>query len=198
MNRKKEISLDAQKLLSKNPIFLDTETTGIDPDDVIVQIGIVDQHGNVIFESLINPERHIPIAATRIHGIADSDVKRSPTWMEVSPFIKTILFNQIIGIYNAEFDLRLLRQTNSVSKIGWIIQKNHTFCVMKMFAAWFGEWNERYEDYKYQKLEFAGKYFSIPSPNSHSAVSDARLAAAVLQKMAQSKFDIRNLFAIFN
>ncbi len=59
-------------------VFLDLETTGLDTEtDRIVEIGLVKVHPDGRRENLcerVNPERDIPEAAARVHGIRTEDV----------------------------------------------------------------------------------------------------------------------------
>jgi DNA polymerase-3 subunit epsilon len=98
--------------------------------------------------------------------------------------VEAVLKGRVIGIYNADFDLRLLRQTNKAYGLPMSIETNQAFCVMKLFAAFYGEWNARNNGFKSQKLEFAGKFLKIPIPNSHDAIDDARLTAALTWAIA--------------
>ena len=36
-------------------LILDTETTGLDAHDEVIQLGIVDMHGNVLLDTLVRP-----------------------------------------------------------------------------------------------------------------------------------------------
>ena len=56
--------------------------------------------------------------------------------------------------------------------------------MMKLFAAYYGEWNSRGNGFRSQKLEFAGRLCQIDLPNNHHAVDDARLTAALLCYLA--------------
>jgi hypothetical protein len=49
--------------------------------------------------------------------------------------------------------------------------------MMKLFAAYTGNWNPRYNGFKSQKLEFAGGPLQLDLANTHHAVDDARLTA---------------------
>ena len=54
--------------------FLDTETTGLHPPhDKLVEVAIIDEAGDVVLDTLVNPERPIGFA-TQIHGISDAMV----------------------------------------------------------------------------------------------------------------------------
>jgi len=174
----------AQAVLELQPIYLDTETTGTGQTDRIIQIGIVDTSGETLFQSLVNPGMPIPAESSAVNGITDEMVKDAPPWTKIWSDVEAILKGRVIGIYNAEFDLRLLRQTNKAYGLPMTIETNQAFCVMKLFAAFYGEWNARNNGFKSQKLEFAGRFFAIPIPNSHDAIDDARLTAALIHAIA--------------
>ena len=77
------------KLNLKNPIvFFDLETTGIDVvNDRIVEISLVKigvDGTKSVKTRRINPEMHIPEAATAVHGITDEDVKDEPTFRQIA------------------------------------------------------------------------------------------------------------------
>ena len=63
-------------------VFLDTETTGLDPDhDELLEIAIVDDSGEVLLDTLIKPSTNNPVwpEAEAIHGIAPEMVADAPT-----------------------------------------------------------------------------------------------------------------------
>ncbi len=174
----------ARAVLELQPIFLDTETTGTGQIDRIIQVGIVNAKGETLFESLVNPGMLIPSESSAVNGITNEMVLNAPVWTQIWPNVEAILKGRVIGIYNADFDLRLLRQTNKAYGFPMSIETNQAFCVMKLFAAFYGEWNARNNGFKSQKLEFAGKFLKIPIPNSHDAIDDARLTAALIWAIA--------------
>lgn len=175
----------ARQVIGLQPIFLDTETTGIGLYDLVIEVGIVDLEGNVLFDSLINPGRPIPQDSSKVHGITDEMVAEAPTLKTAWSEIEDILHDRAIGMYNAEFDYRLLKQSAENAGLPWSIHRNQAFCVMNMFAAWYGEWNRRANNFRSQKLEFAGKFCGIDLPNNHHAVDDAKLTAALLKYLAE-------------
>lgn len=59
-------------------MILDTETTGLDYDDKIVEIAVIDLDGNVLINTLVDPNKAIPKEATEIHGIANKMVENAP------------------------------------------------------------------------------------------------------------------------
>jgi hypothetical protein len=58
------------------------------------------------------------------------------------------------------------------------------FCIMKLYAQYYGQWNSRRGDYRWQSLDAAGRQCRIPLPNSHRAKDDALLTKAVLENLA--------------
>ena len=88
-------------------VFLDTETTGFGspPNDKMVEIAVVGYNGDVLLDTLINPER--PMGATSIHGITPEMVQDAPTFEECwEEQMKNIFTGKHIVIFNASFDTR--------------------------------------------------------------------------------------------
>ncbi len=174
----------ARQVLALNPLFLDTETTGTGPGDVIIEVGIVDAEGRALYDKLVNPGVPIPAESSAVNEITDDMVANADRWPQVWAEIEPILRDRVIGIYNADFDLRLIRQSNAAHNIRTGLADAQAFCVMKLFAAYYGEWNPRYNGFKSQKLEFAGRVCQLDLANTHHAIDDARLTAALLRYIA--------------
>ncbi|HEX3673470.1 MAG TPA: DNA polymerase III subunit epsilon [Rhizomicrobium sp.] len=94
-------------------IVLDTETTGLDPNDGhrIVEIGCVEliDHlptGNN-FQRYLNPERLVG-ESERIHGIADAFLADKPRFGEVALEFIAFIGDAPLVIHNAGFDLKFL------------------------------------------------------------------------------------------
>lgn len=176
---------NAQDKLSIQPIYLDTETTGLDQRSEIIEIAIIDSSDQVLFNSLVRPLRPIPADAILVHGITNSMVKDQPTWSEIWPEIQTLLAGQQIGIYNADFDLRMIKQTLGLYRQTLNLPSNtQAFCIMKIYAQYRGEWDPFKGDYRWHSLDRAGKQLGIHLPNKHRALDDTRLAKAVLESIA--------------
>ncbi|MFO0954648.1 MAG: exonuclease domain-containing protein [Isosphaeraceae bacterium] len=97
-------------------VALDFETTGLSAQvDRIVEIGAVrfDAAGRELdrFEQLVNPERPMPPAAQRIHGIGDDELASAPVASEVIPAFLEFLGpagESILLAHNAVFDASFL------------------------------------------------------------------------------------------
>lgn len=174
----------AKQLLARRPLYLDTETTGIHHWAEIVEISIADHDGRILFDSLVRPRRPIPAEAIQIHGISNEMVSDAPTWMEIWPQVQGVLAGRTVGIYNAEFDLRLMRQTHHLSQLRWRSIGANAFCIMKLYAQYYGDWNHRFRSYRWQSLEKAAVQCNTCLENTHRAKDDALLARAVLHHIA--------------
>ena len=181
----------AKEYLSHQPVYLDTETTGLDSTAEIIEITVVDHNGDTLLDSLVKPLRPIPADATKIHHITNEMVQNAPTWPVLWPTLRSVLIGKWLGIYNAEFDMRMLQQTHHLYQLPWK-DNFQNFCIMKLFAQFIGQWDPRRRGYKYFRLEQAGATCKINIPNSHRAVDDTRLARAVHLCMANYKLPTQN------
>ena len=188
MNTRSQAIQSARQKLELLPLYLDTETTGTDRSSEIIEICIIDHDGTSLYQSLVKPASSIPAQTTQIHGITNEMVKNAPPWYKVWPEIETILFNRSIGIYNAEFDLRMLQQTHAKFRMPWRpTLLGNSFCIMKLYAQFYGEWDPIRGSYRWQSLETAGRQCKIPLLNTHRALDDARLAREVMHAIANTE-----------
>ncbi len=121
-------------------IFLDTETTGLDENAEIVQVGIIDSNENVLLDCLIKPVNPCPEAAMRIHGITNDDLKKALSFDHYFNIIKHYYDNYDVGIYNADYDARLLNQSHNISQSSKLINpfdESKPYCLMTEIADTF-------------------------------------------------------------
>jgi len=177
--------LEARVLLESNPVYLDTETTGMHFNSEVVEIGILDDQGQVLFDQLVRPRGKMDPAAGRVHGITQEMLESAPTWEQVWPQAEAFLRGKRIGVYNVEFDLRLMKQTHSRSWLTWSLPDTNFFDIMKLYARYHGDWDPLHKSYRYQSLEMAGRQCGIRLPNAHRAVDDCLLTRALLHFMAE-------------
>jgi DNA polymerase III subunit epsilon len=173
----------ARKVLETRPVYLDTETTGLDRSDEIIEISIIDDDGQLLFGSLVKPTQSIPAASTRIHGICDADVRSSLAWPLVWQQVKGVLFEKTVVIYNESFDLRLMQQSHTRHRLTWKEQIK-SFDLLKLYAEFRGEWDPVRRSYRYHSLANAGAHCGISLPNAHRATADTLLTRAVLHFIA--------------
>ena len=176
----------AQNFLSYHPVYLDTETTGISSFDEIVEICIVAHDGKILLDTLFRPTMPISRDATRIHGITTKMVENAPAWEAIWPSVKEVIQGAPLAIYNSDFDLRMIQQTNQKWNIQWRVPRGNSLCIMRLYAQFYGEWNPKHNSFRWQSLEDAGRQCGISIPNTHRAREDTLLSRAVLEYMATS------------
>lgn len=92
-------------------IFLDTETTGLDPasGDRIVEIGCVEMVNRRLTGSTLhlylNPGRPVSPEAQRIHGLSDEFLADKPAFEAVAAEFSAYLRGAELIIHNAPFDV---------------------------------------------------------------------------------------------
>jgi len=178
---------EAKREMSRQPVYLDTETTGLESTDQIVEVCVLDYDGTVLIDSLVKPSGSIPSSATRIHGVTTDMVKDAPTWPDLWPQVEAAMVNRRVAIYNAEFDVRLMKQSHRKHHMNWQLPNDLFFCVMKLYARFYGQWDSSRGSYRWQNLESAGRQCKIALPNAHRARADTLLARAVLQYVAEQE-----------
>ncbi len=101
-----------QRLDSVPLAIVDIETTGVLPNDRIVEIAIARLDPGSLpwlaMHTLVRPDR--PVAASNIHGILDDDLALAPSFPEIAADITAILAGCALAAYNAQFDVRFLRR----------------------------------------------------------------------------------------
>jgi DNA polymerase III epsilon subunit-like protein len=104
----------AQHIIN-NCIVIDTETTGLDDNDIAIELAAVDaQSGKTIIDTLIHCDwGEIPEGAYKIHGIGIKDLKTAPRAASVIAQLTNAASNnrKQVTAFNLHFDNRLLLQT---------------------------------------------------------------------------------------
>jgi DNA polymerase-3 subunit epsilon len=185
-NRRLNAIQEARLLLESKPVYLDTETTGLHQSAEVIEVGIIDDQGEILFEQRIRPRGKIDPAAARLHGITIEMLVDSPTWEQVWPKAEAVLLDKRVGVYNVEFDLRLIKQSNQRTWMKSNLIESNFFDIMKLYAQYFGDWDPYRQSFRYQSLEMAGRQCGIHLPNSHGAIDDCLLTRALLHYMAES------------
>jgi DNA polymerase-3 subunit epsilon len=88
---------------------VDVETTGMRAGfgDRITEIAVAVVHGGrreIVFESLVNPERPIPRTIRAITNISDEMVRHAPRFSDLAERILTVLAGRVFVAHNARFD----------------------------------------------------------------------------------------------
>jgi DNA polymerase-3 subunit epsilon len=95
-------------------IVLDTETTGLSPEDGhrITEIGCVELINQIpsgrTYQQYINPERDVPEMAFKITGLSTQFLSTFPLFHQVASHFLQFVGDSPLIIHNADFDMRFL------------------------------------------------------------------------------------------
>ncbi len=103
-------------------IFLDTETTGLSPEngDRIVEIGCVELVNRKLtgknLHFYLNPERDSHEDALKVHGISNEFLKDKPKFGEIADELLEYLQGADVLIHNASFDVGFINKELELQK----------------------------------------------------------------------------------
>jgi DNA polymerase-3 subunit epsilon len=95
-------------------IILDTETTGLDPNEGhrLVEIGCVEMIDRnptgATWHKYFNPERDMPVEAFNVHGLSAEFLSDKPLFAELAQEFVDFVGDAHLVIHNAGFDMRFL------------------------------------------------------------------------------------------
>ncbi|MBY5992520.1 exonuclease domain-containing protein [Ferrimonas balearica] len=162
-------------------LFIDTETTGLGNTDQVIEIAIINGHGEILLDTLIKPTIQIPEDAIRIHGITNEMVKNAQTVDAIADDFRRIVEGKKLFAYNAKFDSRLLRQ--SFHSVGESFPRAEWFCVMDSFSEFNGK--------RTSLINAAASFGYVPEEKAHRALTDAMMCLEVFAAMRIYDGDIQ-------
>lgn len=168
-----------QRVSAPNTLILDLETTGIlssDPSTEIVQVSLINTAGRPVISMLVNPNRPIPLASQKIHGITDQMVAGLPTFDVIGPIVASLIAGKHVVAYNASFDIHTL--VFLLEKYGITVPDFETSCAMEAYSAWCGEWMSHKGDWRWQKLP------KLAYGSAHDSLVDCVSTLMLMRKMA--------------
>jgi DNA polymerase-3 subunit epsilon len=155
-------------------VVVDIETTGGKSDQHrITEIGMVKMiNGERVdyWQSLINPQRHIPRFITQLTGIDDEMVVNAPLFCEVSDNLLRFLEGSVFVAHNVGFDYGFFKR--EFERIG------HNFRMPKLCTV--REMRKAKPGLKSYSLANLTDHFDIAMTQHHRALSDAEAAAELL------------------
>jgi DNA polymerase-3 subunit epsilon len=95
-------------------IVLDTETTGLDPaaGHRIVEVACLELFNHIPtgrnYQSYVNPEREMPLAAFEVHGLSTEFLAGKPRFVEIADDLLAFIGDAPLVIHNARFDIGFL------------------------------------------------------------------------------------------
>ena len=163
-------------------VVFDTETTGLAPSkDRIIELAAIKYHdGEPIekYHSFVNPERSIPIEASKINHITDDMVASAPLIGQILPSFDKFIGESMLVAHNLEFDLKFIFYSGSKVldvKRKYIDTLEQAHRLIK---------KDEVIDYSLSSL---CDYYRIPMAQKHSALSDAFATGLLLFNLIEEK-----------
>lgn len=171
--------LAAQKMIDENFVIFDTETTGVGPNDEIVELGIIDCRGTVLYDGMFWPQQKMNPAASKVSGITDEMLIGEPLFEKEFQRIVSLMDRAGVVAFNEEFDERMFYQTArryglDTSVLDKIFQK--AYCAEQLY--------DRYIGYDKTKLELACQLEGIEMVQTHRATDDCVMTLELLKRVA--------------
>jgi DNA polymerase-3 subunit epsilon len=169
-------------------LVLDVETTGTDPlSDSIVELGGAYVRGAQLYgdtlRSRVNPQRYISAEASRIHGITNEDVEKSPPWKTVSKWLQRHIERPageapplVCGYNILHFDLPIINDENRRAELEWRLDPARVLDTY-LFCRWFHPEHQ-------SKLGSMCKVYGVGLPEDRAHSADADSAATALLTIA--------------
>jgi DNA polymerase-3 subunit epsilon len=164
---------------------VDVETTGSSPvtgDRMTEFCAVSVDCGRItgVFETLLNPERPIPAAVTRLTKISWEMVRTAPTVREAAPRIAEVLDGRLFVAHNAAFDWRFV--STELAELGGRTVRGQRLCTVKLARAVLPQLRRR-------SLDALSWYYGIENHARHRAGGDAVATAKVLLRLLDAARD---------
>jgi DNA polymerase-3 subunit epsilon len=189
----------AHTYIYADPLFLDTETTGLSDMDEICEIAVVNLAGEVLIDTLVKPAKPIDPNTSQIHGITNEMVANAPTFGDLLPRLEQVLRGRTVIVYNVQFDEGKIERSAVANgckfSFGfWAheaepgVYRDNWHCAMELYAQYYGDFNDYHHSYRWQRLANAALQCGIElPPGIHRAHADAELTRRIVLHMAESK-----------
>jgi DNA polymerase III subunit epsilon len=169
-------------------VFLDTETTGLSPEngDRVIEIGCVElvnrRYSERTFHVYLNPERKNHEDAVKVHGLTDEFLADKPLFAAVADDLLAWLEGAEIIIHNAAFDVAFLDE--ELKRIGRKPFREHVAGVTDSLTMA----REMFPG-KSNSLDALCKRLEVDNSNRtlHGALLDAGLLAEVYVRMTRGQ-----------
>ena len=127
-----------------------------------------------VWQSLINPQRHIPPWITRVTGISNDMVSDQPTFETLWPEIDQRLQDRVLVAHNARFDYGFLK--NEAERIQQPLNLK-TLCSVKLSRYLYPQYSSHGLDAIIQRL-------GVSVSHRHRALDDAMVIVQLFQVMS--------------
>lgn len=179
-----QMAMATRLLTDINVLFLDTQTTGMDIDDEVIELAIMNSNKDVIYYSLFSPSVNMKKDAIKATGFTDKMLDKENLFKNECGKINTITNSKIIVGWNVKFDIRMLKQT--AAKNGQYLDLNNDCLVIDLRDIF-----ESYYDVVgigLRQLEVHNA-FSLPTVKIYDAKASLKDAINLLTKLSDSNYN---------
>ena len=174
-----------RSLDSLSYVVVDVETTGGSPgggDRITEFCAVTVANGQIadVFETLVNPQRPIPPAVTRLTRITWDMVRHAPTIRDVATRIADVLRGHLFVAHNAAFDWRFV--SSELSRYAGQELSGEKLCTVKLARAVVPNIRRR-------SLDALAYFYGIENHARHRAGGDALATAKVLLRLLDAARD---------
>ncbi|HAM44964.1 MAG TPA: endonuclease, partial [Propionibacteriaceae bacterium] len=160
---------------------VDLETTGGGPEATITEIGAVKVRGGEVsgeFQTLVNPQVHIPAMIAVLTGITDQLVATAPKLPQVLPSFLEFSAGCVLVAHNARFDVGFLKRACAQLDYPWPEPE-----VIDTVA--LARQSLLRNEVPNVKLGTLAAYFRTAVTPNHRALDDARATVDVLHALLE-------------
>lgn len=165
--------------MNREYAIVDIETTGGNAGGSrMTEIAIVIHDGQKVidrWETLINPEKEIPVAIFALTGINNEMVRHAPTFDAISVKVFEMLSDRIFVAHNVNFDYSFVRHQLAESGFKWTARKLCTVRAARKISPGFSSYS----------LGNLCNSLAIPLVNRHRAGGDADATTLLLERLLE-------------
>lgn len=173
----------ARQAIGEEVVILDFETTGFKGSEII-QIGAIGPDGSVLMDQLVKPQGRIPARATEVHGITNTMVAGAPDLPTVWEALGVALYGRHVVAYNVGFEQGMIAGEIARHRLP-ALKAGRWSCAMLNYARYKGDWNSKFNNFRWHSLSNAVIQQGLTVDHAHSALGDCRMTLALIQRMAE-------------